>query len=455
MLRTVFLILGMIFLGTGAALAVDGTCGSANGVLTGTPPTTYLCSTGLPSPVTAFGVSGSGTWYWICVGGSGGTTASCSAPLQTALAIQKPGPSAALFSSPYYTCIRNFYVATNGNNSNDGSSVSPWLTLQIADSRNREPGDCINVAPGTYRGMTLGHGGNLASATGYVTYRCQTLDGCTIIGDAGRNGNSSFWFQTNGSASYVIIDGFVLSGAGAARGPYGVGVNVWNGTNGAQMASHHVWVLNSIISNFSQSGISFAAAEYFYALHNTVYQNAGATCDAQGSGIALNIPHPLPGYTPTSDDKTNPNSLIGSFVTGSDFFRNVFEWNVVYNNALTQCGNASNPYDSDGNGIIMDVFAKGGNTVKYVNQTLIAFNVVYNNGGGGIHIFNSEYVTVANNSCYNNYLDPYNRGSSRACIDSANGYANTYLNNIAVAIPDRARHLHLLSDAVRDVEQCN
>jgi len=139
---------------------------------------------------------------------------------------------------------------------------------------------------------------------------------------------------------------------------------------------------------------------------------------------------------PTSDDKTNPNPLIGSFVTGSDYFRNVFEWNVVYNNALTQCGNASNPYDTDGNGIIMDVFSNsGGNSVEYVNRTLIAFNVVYNNGGGGIHIFRSEYVTVANNSCYNNYLDPYNRVPARGCIDSAIGYSNTYLNNIAVAIP--------------------
>ena len=78
-----------------------------------------------------------------------------------------------------------------------------------------------------------------------------------------------------------------------------------------------------------------------------------------------------------------------------------------------QCGDAGNPYNSDGNGIIMDTFSsKGGNTVEYVNQTLIAFNVVYNNGGGGIHIFKSQHVTVANNSCYNNYLDPNNRGSA-------------------------------------------
>ncbi len=34
----------------------------------------------------------------------------------------------------------------------------------------------------------------------------------------------------------------------------------------------------------------------------------------------------------------------------------------------------------------------------YPNQTLIDFNITFNAGGRGIHIFRSEYVTVANNS---------------------------------------------------------
>jgi hypothetical protein len=351
-------------------------------------------------------------------------------------AVQVPGPSAALHAAPYYACLRNFYVATNGNNGNPGTLARPWLTLQNANSSSRAPGDCINVAPGTYSGLTISHGGNLASATGYVVYRCQTLDGCTINGNTGTNRNAAIWFQISPSmANYVIIDGFNLAGPGSAGGPYGVGLNIWNGDNGGKISSHHIWVLNSIVSNFSQAGIEFAAGEYFYALHNISYGNGGSTCDAQGSGIALFIPHPIPGYVPTADDKTNPNPLIGSFITGSDFFHNVFEWNVVYNNALTQCGNASNPYDTDGNGIIMDTFGmRNGNSIEYVNQTLVAFNVTYNNGGGGVHIFASEWVTVANNSCFNNYLDPYDRGSG-GCIDAANSYSNTYINNIAVTIP--------------------
>src|SRR5262249_40298649 len=40
-----------------------------------------------------------------------------------------------------------------------------------------------------------------------------------------------------------------------------------------------------------------------------------------------------------------------------------------------------------------------------------------------------------NNTCFNNYLDPYNNGSARACIDSSGSNGNTFINNIAVGVP--------------------
>jgi hypothetical protein len=38
-----------------------------------------------------------------------------------AATIQKPGPSPDLFASPFYTCLRNVYVAASGSDSGDGS----------------------------------------------------------------------------------------------------------------------------------------------------------------------------------------------------------------------------------------------------------------------------------------------------------------------------------------------
>jgi hypothetical protein len=219
---------------------------------------------------------------------------------------------------------------------------------------------------------------------------------------------------------------------------YPVGVQVYNGDNSSKVASHHIWVLNSIIHGFGQAGIGFAASEYLYAIHNTSYGNANTQCDAQGSGIGMNIAHTVPSYVPTADDQTNPNPLLGPTWNKGDgtFFHVVFEYNVTYNNALTQCGTASNPYDTDGNGIIFDTNADfAGNPTNYTAPMLAAFNVTYNNGGGGVHVFNSSNVTVANNTCFNNYLDPFMQGSARACIDDSGGSGSTFINNIAVAIP--------------------
>ncbi|MFA5013366.1 MAG: hypothetical protein WC520_02255 [Candidatus Paceibacterota bacterium] len=54
--------------------AVDGFCGSADGSITTTKPTTNLCNAG-----SSTSVNGSGPWTWTCVGSGGGSTDSCSA----------------------------------------------------------------------------------------------------------------------------------------------------------------------------------------------------------------------------------------------------------------------------------------------------------------------------------------------------------------------------------------
>ena len=154
---------------------VNDLCGSSNNVAVSSAPTTNLCGA-----ATASAVSGSGPWRWSCIGSDGTTSAQCSAPVKTALLVQKPGPSADLFANPYYTCVHNYYVSTSGSDSNDGSSNSPWRTLQRADIVPRAPGDCINVAPGAYRGMNIRRGGSAATSLGYVVYRCTVMDACTI-----------------------------------------------------------------------------------------------------------------------------------------------------------------------------------------------------------------------------------------------------------------------------------
>ena len=82
--------------------------------------------------------------------------------------LETAGPSAALFANPYYVCLRTFYVAPppGGNDANDGARPqSPWATLTKA-SVGRVAGDCVNLAPGTYKltaEVTITSGGNASN----------------------------------------------------------------------------------------------------------------------------------------------------------------------------------------------------------------------------------------------------------------------------------------------------
>ncbi|NTU76510.1 MAG: OmpA family protein [Alphaproteobacteria bacterium] len=55
---------------------VNGICGASNGVAASRKPVENLCTSGTVTPI-----SGSGPWNWSCLGGNGGMTVSCTAPL--------------------------------------------------------------------------------------------------------------------------------------------------------------------------------------------------------------------------------------------------------------------------------------------------------------------------------------------------------------------------------------
>jgi hypothetical protein len=360
--------------------------------------------------------------------------------------VQKPGPSQALFDNPYYTCVRNFYVATNGSGSNNGTSPStPWLTIANYEAKsgvNPTAGDCVNVAPGTYSAgnNSLTKGGNAATSTGYIVYRCQTLDGCTITAsDWAFAAGVNSWMQASLPASFLIFDGFVYAASGGS--PNSDAVSCSNYPSTSQFSGCHHWmVLNSIAYNHQLDGFHMVNGEYFYVSHNTIHNNA-YQCGVYGSGISFASLRPVQYYTPTADDiNTNNNAalnLIGLYGQ-SNPFHNVVAWNVVYNNAVNCNGNQ---VASDGNGIIMDSFnTTNGNTINYAAQTLIAFNVIYNNGGAGVNITASSNVTVVNNSCFHNSIDPYQNATYRPCIGTGGGSnsfpnSNLILNNIAFSYP--------------------
>jgi len=348
-------------------------------------------------------------------------------------ALELPGPSQALFDHPYYKCVRNFYVGTTGSNTRSGTRPeTAWQSLQHADDTGRRAGDCVNVLPGVYaKGLLITGGGKAAAPDGYVVYRCTVMDACTVTDVAAGGQNGAFVWDTRPPmrGNYVIIDGFSLRAE--KQTVFGQGLQLWDGAEEgpqARFSVHHVWLLNSVIRGYGQSGVQMNDGEYFYVVHNDVYGNARAGCDAQGSGISFTVPKPLPGYARTPDDESN--AIVGDIGT----FNNVIAFNNVFLNGITSCGTAQAPTDTDGNDIIADTFSNAGSTnIAYPGTLLIAFNIVFNGGGGGIHLFRSANITVANNSCFNAGLDPFNKATYRPCIGDLDSQNNAFINNIAVA----------------------
>ncbi len=335
-----------------------------------------------------------------------------------------PGLSPALSASPPYRCLIDRYVdAVHGNDSNPGTQAAPWKTIRNADNgypNVPKPGECVNVLPGTYNlaaRLIIGHGGNSNSPTGFVVYRSTVPQAAHIVAGSGV-GNVSLITLL---APYIIIDGFNIDGNHAHT--TGSGIDGCAGGGGPTAIAHHFVAINNIIHDMGGAGLATCTADYITWTHNVVY-NTSSTNPYQVSGIAVWQPKVVaPGsYTRTAAD----NVPFGIAIS----------YNVVHDNA--EGPSISGPH-SDGNGIIIDTTLGSSSCptcgTPYPGNILVLGNVSYNNGGGGIHIFLSQNVTVANNTVCNNYLDRLNPGTPRGELSNLGSKNVTWVNNIAIAMP--------------------
>ena len=370
------------------------------------------------------------TWAVPALASGSATFAVSSTP-----AAEKPGPSASLYGSPFYTCSHSFYVATNGSDSNPGTAASPWRTIQHADSSSRQPGDCIKVAPGTYEAEVLvQNGGNAPTPTGYVVYRCETLDGCHVLAP----GRGHLWGFAN-KGNFVVVDGFEVDGNNALQTD-GIADACFGSdaaTYGIGKSSHHIWIINNIIHHCNLSGISFNNKEWYYVQQNLVYHNAW-TSGYQGSGIEFVVAQCIEAKNNSCASGATYAGGTGTYVpSGMDLtylsnFHNIVSGNVVYDNMIA----ADNPVacggHTDGNGIIMDTFFDMATlSISYPYQSLISNNISYSNGGHGIHVFRSSNVTVANNTVFNNGRDTCINSYYLGDLSQSGGSNNVWVNNIS------------------------
>jgi parallel beta-helix repeat protein len=341
-----------------------------------------------------------------------------------------------LFLSSTASFATNYYVdASRADDTGAGTSLATAKkTLQAAANLPLGAGDIVFVRAGIY--TTTGSGAVLSitksgNAFGYITFK--NYQGETpIIEFSAWNGIE----LTNG-ASYIEINGFEVKGfrgtldnrtVARAESQYatyatcssltvnsiynGNGITVKDDNNKTILDnSHHVKILNCNVHDCGGGGIQVSGGDYITIEDNTVYNNAWYSVYAN-SGISI--------YQPFNFDAT----------TG---YKIVIQRNKSYGNDSKVKWQVGCKF-SDGNGIIIDDTRNTQNTSSYgvyLGKTLVANNVTFNNGGSGIHAFQSNNVDIVFNVSYLN--------GQRSVYNDGGIYANTttnvqILNNIIVGI---------------------
>jgi len=308
-----------------------------------------------------------------------------------------------------------YYVSQPSGNDNDNGLTPDLAFKTIQKAANLVlPGDVVNVMNGTYTNAcpqcnvaTLTHAGTSAN---WITF--QNYAGHVPV----LQFNSWQAFGFGSGAAYIRITGFEIVGNNAnvtlvdalnqpksCNNPTGSPDPIYNGNGiaadgrNAALRPHHLWIDHNIVHDCGGAGISAIQCDYITIEDNLVYNNSWYTIYGT-SGISL-----LNSWN--SDGTTNTHNFVR---------RNRCFGNRLYVPWAAVC------QITDGNGIIIDYNQNsqaGSNIPAYTAHTLVENNIVWNNGGSGIHAFKSDHVTILHNTAYQN--------SQSAEINNGEIYANS------------------------------
>jgi len=264
-----------------------------------------------------------------------------------------------------------FVSAESGDDGAAGTGFdSPLSSLQAALDR-VEPGETIYLMDGVYR--EAADPGNAH----YVARRGGTAAAPVRIEAAPDHRPVIIASDGNGleiQADYVEVVGLTVRGEDYATddNPWGNGILIRN--------SHHVRIAGNEISGMPLNGISTVESSNLIIVDNEIYENAFWN-HSQGSGISLW--HSVSNGEPPDADGYHDR------VIGNRVYRNENKVKSVWRDYQEI---------TDGNGIIIDQ----GRETNYDGRVLVANNVVFDNGGRGIMVFETDRVDVIHNTVYQN-----------------------------------------------------
>jgi parallel beta-helix repeat protein len=316
---------------------------------------------------------------------------------------------------------KNFYVSSSIGSDKSGNGTdknTPFASLQKAADM-AEAGDTVYVMPGNYTNPDPGQNvltiTKPGTAIAPITFKAFDFNNKPVIKVRNHVGIEIV-------GSYINIDGLIVEGnakefsnmtatevdalqksQGRFNSPITSGTGISIGGFHHNSSPHHITVSNSIVKDNPGGGISGIRADYVTIENNEVSGNSFYS-PYDTSGISLY-------QSSNSDDQTG----VKLIVRGNTVYSNQ---NLIsdYNHYRDEDFN-NRPQITDGNGIIVDDSARtqvqsvdGGQLSQdlpaYQGKTLIENNKVFDNGGRGIHAFNSTNVEIRNNTLSHNLLTP-------------------------------------------------
>ena len=296
-----------------------------------------------------------------------------------------------------------FYVSPSGSDSNTGTQLSPWKTIQHA-ANSVHAGDTIYVRAGTYNeSVTIAVSGS--AAAGPVIF--QSYPGETAIVDG--TGLTPSTSDVQGlfnieDESYVTIQGFEIRNyqtSSSSATPAGIWITG---------AGSNIQILNNVIHNIVTTseangnafGIAVYGSEAPAALDSVTISGNQVYSLKTGNSETVNVDGNVTNFV-ISNNIIHDNDNIGIDVIGFegvspnsayDYARNgEVSGNTVYNISAINNPGEGNEYDADG------IYVDGGSQVvierNLVHNCDLNIEVASEHKG---HV--SSYVTVRNNLVY-------------------------------------------------------
>jgi len=280
----------------------------------------------------------------------------------------------AVFAFPLRAQALDYYVSTIGNDSSDGSSANPWLTIQHAASV-VAAGDVVHVAPGTYVGPVI------VSASGTSTSRIRFVSDSQFGAQIRTSSADAVW--TN-NGDYVDIEGFDIAGDSSTY----LGIVNWGS---------FVRIIGNLVHdipapNAYQTGRGGAGIEH-------------ANYSAHDNDIIGNIVHDIGDYaSPNPSVHGIYHANLRGRVWNNVSYRNqgwgIHLWHSAYQ--ISVCGNLV--HNNGYGGILV------GGDPDTDDFTEVKNNMVMYNGRYGISEYGSTgtHNQYLNNVVYQNVLGSYN-----------------------------------------------